>query len=188
MTKSRKQRKAQKQARRQSKKGTKPLNSKRGSHLWSFNHFRSIVLTRLLDDLYNLEESGLKDEHCQKITDALNYFGNAATDIPSAGPFLGPLYKDIEDFTELYRKWNDVKGKDADAVAERRALRLKLKAQRHRITNKARKLQAAIDEKMDTKLLQAGYQALSGLITAVPDLFSGLGKALTEYAKRGGAS
>lgn len=187
MAKGRKQRKAQKRARRQSPKGTKPLNSKRGSHLWSFNHFRSIVLTRLLDDLYNLEESGIKDEYCRKITDALNYFGNAATEIPSA-PFLGPIYKDIEDFTELYQKWNDVSGRGAEQVQQRRNLRLKLKAQRHRITNKTRKLQVAIDEKLDTKLLEASYQALGGLITAVPDLFSGLGKALTEYAKRGGAS
>ncbi len=188
MTKSRKQRKARKLARRQAKRGTKPLVAKRGSRVWSFNHFRSVVLTRLLDDLYNLEQSGIKDEYCQKIAAALNYFGNAATDIPSAGPFLGPIYKDIEKFTELYQQWNDVRGKGTDAAGERRTLRLKLKAQRHRITNKARKLQVAIDEKLDTKLLESGYQALGGLITAVPDLFSGLGKALTEYAKRGGAS
>jgi hypothetical protein len=188
MTKSRKQRKAKKLARGQAKKDAKPLVARRGSRVWSFNHFRSVVLTRLLDDLYNLEQSGIKDEYCQKITAALNYFGNAATDIPSAAPLLGPIYKDIEKFTELYQRWNDVKGKDADKVEERRALRLKLKAQRHRITNKARKLQVAIDEKLDAKLLEAGYQALAGLITAVPDLFSGLGKALTAYAKRGGTS
>ncbi|MFZ5903104.1 MAG: hypothetical protein ACOYZ8_06110 [Chloroflexota bacterium] len=188
MTKSRKQRKARKQARRQSKAGARPLAAKRGSRLWSFNHFRSVVLTRLLDDLYNLEQTGVKDEYCRKIAAALNYFGNAATDIPSAGPFLGPIHKDIEKFTELYQKWNDVNGKGTAAAEERRSLRLKLKDQRHRITNKARKLQVAIDEKMDAKLLEAGYQALSGLVTAVPDLFSGLGKALTTYAKRGGTS
>lgn len=183
-------RKSQKSSKKEkkSKSGGKPLNNKRGSRLWSFNHFRSIVLTRLLDDLYNLEESGLKDEHCQKIVAALNYFGNASTDIPSSGPFLAPIYKDIEKFTELYEKWNDVKGKGDEKVEERRDLRMKLKTQRQRITNKARKLQAAIDEKMDVKLLEAGYQALSELITAVPDLFSGLGKALNTYAKRSAAS
>jgi len=62
------------------------------------------------NDLYNLEGTGIEDKYCQKISASLNYFSNAATNIPSAMPLMGPLYKDIEKFTELYQKWNDVAG------------------------------------------------------------------------------
>jgi len=160
------------------------LNSKRGSPLWRFNYFRSVVLTNLLNDLYNLEQTGIEDKHCQKISASLNYFSNAATDIPSAGPLVGPLYKDIEKFTELYQAWNDIKGGEPEMVASRRELRLKLMTQRQKITNKARKLQVAIQENVDTELMKAGFDALSELITAVPDLLGNVGKALKEFVKR----
>ncbi|GEM_PF-3244094 len=162
------------------------LDARRGTRLWSFNYFRSIVLTRLLDDLYNLEKQGLPDEYCQQILAVLNYFGNAATDIPSAPPFLGPIYQDIEQFTRLYERWNAVKGVGASQTQERAKLRLKLKYQRQRITDKARRLQVAIDQNMDMALLQASYQALKTLIAAAPDLFRGLSKALEVYVQRGG--
>ncbi len=162
------------------------LNGRRGSPVWRFNYFRSVVLTSLLNDLYNLEQTGIEDKHCRKITASLTYFSNAATDIPSAGPFMGPIYRDIEKFTTLYQAWNDIKGRDLEAAALRRELRLKLMAQRQTITNKARKLQFAIQENVDARLMKSGFDALSELITAVPDLLGNLGKALGEFAKRGG--
>jgi hypothetical protein len=69
-------------------------------------------------------------------------------------------------------------------VASRRELRLKLMTQRQKITNKARKLQVAIQENVDTELMKAGFDALSELITAVPDLLGNVGKALKEFVKR----
>lgn len=99
---------------------------------------------------------------------------------------MGPIYRDIEKFTTLYQAWNDIKGRDLEAAALRRELRLKLMAQRQTITNKARKLQFAIQENVDARLMKSGFDALSELITAVPDLLGNLGKALGEFAKRGG--
>lgn len=186
MSKSRKKQKAQSPAGKQTETSTRELNGKRGSPVWRFNYFRSVVLTSLLNDLYNLEQTGIEDKHCKKIAASLNYFSNAATDISSAGPFMGPLYKDIEKFTELYLAWNDIKGEDSEMVVSRRELRHKLMAQRQRITNKARQLQFAIQENVDTQLMKSGFDALGELITAVPDLLSNLGKALEEFAKRGG--
>jgi hypothetical protein len=159
---------------------------RRGSPAWRFNYFRSVILTKLLDDLYNLEETGIEDRHCRKIAASLNYFSNAATNIPSAGPFVGPLYKDIEKFADLYQSWNGVKGQGSEMTASRKELRLKMKAQRQVITNKARKLQVAIQENVDAELMKAGFDALSELITAVPALLGGVGKALNEFVKRGG--
>ena len=181
MSKSRRKQKAQ-----STETSAKKLNGKRGSPVWRFNYFRSVVLTSLLNDLYNLEQTGIEDQHCKKIAASLNYFSNAATDIPSAGPFMGPLYKDIEKFIELYQAWNDIQGGDLEAAASRRGLRLKLMSQRQRITNKARQLQFAIQENVDTQLMKSGFDALGELITVVPDLLSNLGKALGEFAKRGG--
>ncbi len=185
MSKSPKKQKAQSQGSKEPKTSTKKLNGKRGSSVWRFNYFRSVVLTSLLNDLYNLEQTGIEDKHCTKITASLNYFSNAATNIPSAGPFIGPLYKDIEKFTELYQAWNDIKGKGLEEAASRRELRRKLMAQRQKITNKARQLQLAIQENVDAELMKSGFDALGELITAVPELLSNLGKALGEFAKRG---
>ena len=175
-----------KNLKKQNGRSEQKLDSKRGSPVWRFNSFRSAVLTSLLNDLYNLEQTGIEDKHCQKIAASLNHFSNAATDIPSAGPVIGPLYKDIEKFTEFYQAWNDIKGSGEEMVGARQELRLKLMAQRQKITNKARKLQVAIQENVDTELMKAGFDALSELITAVPDLFGNLGKVLKEFTKRTG--
>jgi hypothetical protein len=175
-----------KHRKKQAGKSKVKLNSRRGSPVWRFNTFRSVVLTKLLDDLYNLEQTGMDDKYCQKISASLNYFSNAATDIPSAPPLMGPLYKDIEKFTELYQKWNDVQGKDPGAAVLRKEIRLQLMGQRQKITDKARKLQVAIQDNVDTELMKAGFDALSELTRAVPDLLGNLGKALAEFAKRAG--
>lgn len=162
------------------------VDNTRGSMLWSFNYFRKNILTNLLNDLYNLESTGLEDEICNKIQDSLEYFGNAATEIPKGGVMTGPIYKDIAKFADLYRDWNSIKGEDDKSRDKRRTARLKLKKQRQIITNKARKLQYELDNNLDQKLLEAGYRALGDLTTLVPDLLNNLTKSLNEFGKRGG--
>jgi hypothetical protein len=39
---------------------------------------------------------------------------------------------------------------------------------------------------VDTELMKAGFDALSELITAVPDLLGNIGKVLKEFTKRTG--
>lgn len=165
---------------------SREVDSSRGSTLWSFNYFRKNILTNLLDDLYNLETTGLEDEICNKIQASLEYFGNAATEIPKGGLMTGPIYKDIEKFTNLYQDWNNIKGKDEKSKDKRREARIKLKKQRQIITNKARRLQYELDNNLDQKLLESGYSAISDLTTLVPDLLNNLTKSLNEFVKRGG--
>lgn len=161
------------------------LDTRRGSKVWAFNYFRSQVLTGLLNDLSDSEQNGIDDAHCQQIQTALQHFSNAATEVPSA-PFIGPLYKDIDQFTHLYISWNNIKGSDAEAKAQRQKVHQGLKAQRQKITNKARKLQFAIEENLDQQLMQTGYKVLHELTAGAPTVLGNLFKILKEYAKRGG--
>jgi len=165
---------------------SRSVDNTRGSTLWSFNYFRMNILTNLLNDLYNLESTGLEDEICDKIQASLEYFGNAATEIPRGGLMTGPIYKDIEKFTKLYTDWNEIKGEDKKNQDKRRAVRLKLKKQRQIITNKARKLQYELDNNLDQSLLEAGYRSMADLTTLVPDLLNNLTKSLNVFVKRGG--
>jgi predicted nucleotide-binding protein (sugar kinase/HSP70/actin superfamily) len=162
------------------------VNNTRGSTLWSFNYFRQNILTNLLDDLYDLESTGLDDKICNKIQAFLEYFGNAATDIPEGGFMTGPIYKDIEKFTNFYVNWNKIKGEDEESRQKRKSARLKLKEQRQAITNKARRLQYELDNNLDQKLLEAGYRAIGDLTTLVPDLLNNLTQSFNEFVKRGG--
>ena len=162
------------------------VDNTRGSTLWSFNYFRENILTNLLNDIYDLKSTGLEDDICKKIQDFLEYFGNAATDIPEGGFMTGPIYKDIEKFTNLYDDWNSIKGEDENNKKKHRAVRLKLKKQRQTITNKARKIQYELDNNLDQKLLEAGYRAVGDLATLVPDLLNNLTQSFNEFVKRGG--
>lgn len=162
------------------------VDNTRGSRLWSFNYFRQNILTNLLDDLYDLESTGLDDKICAKIQSFLEYFGNAATDIPEGGFMTGPIYKDIEKFTSSYESWNNIKGDDEESQQKRKSVRLKLKKQRQTITNKARRLQYELDNNLDQKLLEAGYRTIGDLTTLVPDLLNNLTQSFNEFVKRGG--
>jgi hypothetical protein len=173
---------------KKSKKKSQPrtVDNTRGSKLWSFNYFRQSILTNLLDDLYDLETTGLDDNICEEIHTFLEYFGDAATDIPEGGFMTGPIYKDIEKFTNTYINWNKIKGEDEESRKKRRSIRSKLKQQRQLITNKARRLQYELDTNLDQKLLEAGYNAIGNLITLVPDLLNNLTRSFNEFVKRGG--
>ncbi len=164
------------------------VDNTRGSTLWSFNYFRQSILTTLLDDLYDLESTGLDDKICNKIQSFLEYFGDAATDIPEGGFMTGPIYKDVEKFTNLYVNWNKIKGDDGECRQKRKSARMKLKEQRQVITNKARRLQYELDNNLDQKLLEAGYRAIGDLTTLVPDLLNNLTQSFNEFVKRGGTS
>jgi len=185
MTSGKKQNKKRKLKRSQPDQ-PRTVDNTRGSTLWHFNYFRQSILTNLLDDLYDLESTGLDDKICNRIQSFLEYFGNAATAIPEGGFMTGPVYKDIEKFTNFYVNWNNIKGEDDESRQKRRSARLKLKGQRQVITNKARRLQYELDNNLDQRLLEAGYGAIGDLTTLVPDLLNNLTRSFNEFVKRGG--
>ena len=167
---------------------SRAVDNTRGSTLWSFNYFRINILTSLLNDLYDLETKGLEDEICEKVQASLEYFANAATDIPEGGFMTGPIYKDIEKFTNIYADWNKIKGGGEEIRQKRKSIRLKLRKQRQTITNKTRRLQYELDNNLDQKLMESGYRAIGDLTTLVPDLLNNLTQSFNEFVKRRGKS
>lgn len=169
-------------------KASREVDNTRGSHLWSYNHFRTRILTSLLNDLIDLENSGFEDDKiCDKIQLALDYFINASTHVPQGG-FLsgGPLYKEIENFKNTYVRWNNIKGgKDIHRVERRKRIR-ELRDKRQKISNKVRKLQYELDNNLDQKILHDTYRAIGNIIGMVPDIFKNLSDSYADYLKRGG--
>ena len=166
-------------------KGSRQVDNGRGSKLWAFNHFRSPILTSLLNDLVELEHDGLTEAYCSKVLSSLEYFANYATEFPRGGPLTGPIYQQILAFTQTYREWNDIEGQSEDARNRRRRLLRKLRSQRQKITDKARTLQYELENELDRQLLADTYRAIGDLITMGPGLFRNLAGAYGEYLKRG---
>jgi hypothetical protein len=163
------------------------INASRGTQLWAFNHFRSSVLGKLLDDLVDMEEEGLDDELCKKVRISLDHFVNATTAIPKGGILSGgPISKDAGEFAEIYKTWNDVSGKSAESIAQRRKALGRLRKKRQKIANKISKMQFEIQNNLDHKLLMASYNGLEELISFVPSVFKNLSSALSDFLKRKG--
>lgn len=161
------------------------FSAERGTPLYAYNYFRSNVMTALLNDLIELENQGLDEEHCKVVRQSLGHFVNATTEIPRGGFLTGALSSEVEEFEELYKKWNDVQGRDPGAVEERRKLLKRLRRARQNITDRIRDLQVEIFLGLDRAILVATYRALADLIQAAPAIFRNLGQALVEYNKRG---
>ncbi len=174
------------------KKASKPQKSRavdntRGSNLWSFNHFRTSILTGLLNDIIDLENQGLEEDHCNIIRKSLEYFVNAATNVPEGGLFSGKaLYLNIEYFLNTYKSWNDIEGNKPENLIKRRKIVSKLRERRQDITNKSRRLQYELENNLDQKLLSDSYTAIGEIIKLVPNIFKNLSTSYSDYLKRGG--
>lgn len=160
------------------------VDNTRGSHLWAYNHFRINILTSLLNDLIEMENEGLTEEYCSQVRKSLEYFINASTNVPQGG-FLsgGPLYKEIESFSETYTAWNDINGKSPENTKYRRKLVGELRKKRQKITDKVRKLQYELDNNLDQKILEETYNAIGNLVNMVPNLFKNLSSSYKTYLK-----
>lgn len=169
-------------------KMSRNVDNTRGSHLWSYNHFRTSILTSLLNDLIDLENNGFENENiCKQVQRSLEYFINASTHVPQGG-FLsgGPLYKEIENFKEAYVAWNNVHGGDDVHKSQRRKYMRKLRDRRQSISNKVRRLQYELENNLDQKILHDSYRAIGEMITMVPNVFINLSVSYKDYLKRGG--
>ena len=171
----------------ENKETSRVVDNTRGSHLWSYNHYRSRILTSLLNDLIELENEGLDEENCKMVRRSLEYFVNASTSVPKGG-FLsgGPLYKEIESFAATYKEWNDVNGRDEFNIQMRRKKVRELRKNRQRISNKIRKLQYELENNLDQKVLHDSYNAIGDIIKLVPGIFKNLSSSYNDYLKKGG--
>ncbi len=163
------------------------VDASQGSDLWIQTFFKETMLTALLNDIGSLEDRGLDDEHCEYVQRALEKYADATTAVPNVGFFAGKsLSKRIELFAEIYRDWNDVDGFSENEIRQRRSFHRSLRKARQEIADKERKLRFEIVNNYDVAGLKAGYEALQGVITLVPDTFKNVGKALDKYFSRGG--
>lgn len=92
---------------------------------------RKSVLKTLLDDLAINSKAGIPDESCQRVTDALQatIAAFSAKDLadPEANALLRKVRQTMEQFRDIYKDWNKVKGQDREAQLEREALHEKLR-------------------------------------------------------------
>ena len=153
----------------------------RGTALWGMNRLRSDALPHLLDDLLLLERKGLTPDNCSQVKLALGKIVNAATGIPDGGFLKSVVWKQFAEFEEIYHYWNSVGGEDEVAVEHRRKALKKLRDRRHKIANTIRRNQHILANDLDFKLLDASYEAIADLTTAVPDLFVNLAKAVGRF-------
>lgn len=161
------------------------FSAARGTTLYAYNYYKANVLTSLLNDLIALENEGIAEDYCKIVKRSLGNFVNATTEVPKGGFLTGALSREVEEFEELYSKWNDVRGKDEDAIKERRKLLKKLRKSRQDITDKMRSLQVEMFLGLDRVILVSTYRAIADLIQAAPNIFKNLSEALVEYNKRG---
>jgi hypothetical protein len=98
---------------------------------------------------------------------------------------MSELLQEIDEFKRLYFEWNEIRGSTEKDSWDRHEYLGRLRDQRQRITNKARRLQYELDNELDQKLLVDTYRAIGELINLVPNLFKNLAHAYNEYLARG---
>ena len=167
----------------ENKNSSRPVDGSFGTPLWKVNHYRSKMLTALLDDLVELESVGADVECFGKICLSLEYFINALTEVPNDMLSGKPLYEMVEDFLDLCQEWNEVKGTGRDSVFQRRLIIRKLRKVRQRISNKTRKLQYQLENNTDIQMLSDAYKAIGGIMNLLPDTFRHVGKAVKKYLR-----
>lgn len=155
--------------------------AKRGSPVWAFNRFKQDVLVKLMYDLYELADSGITDEQCKHIRDALEKISISMSNIPDNFLFTGSIMSAFDKFKDLYIDWNDVKGQDDRAIKKRTYILEKMKNKRHKLASITRKNQHILYKNLDLKLIEDMYQALGSIPNAFPELFKNLGSAIQRY-------
>lgn len=160
------------------------VDTSRGSLLWTLNSFRTDGLTRLLDDLIDLENEGLAPEQCAEVRRALEKIASKAAAIPDGSFWRGTIYQEFEAFSEIYVHWNSHAGQSAEVIERRREALKGLRRCRHSIARRIRINQFILQNELDLVLVDAMYSSLRDLARTLPDLFKHLGEAVARYEAR----
>jgi hypothetical protein len=160
------------------------LDASRGTALWGLNWFRRDALTALLDDLLDMQRTGVDDAICGHVKESLGKVVNIYTSVPDGGFLRSVIWKELQRFSDKYADWNDVYGDDLVAINNRQKSLRELRNRRHKIAKKIRYNQHILANELDLQLIDATYDALSGLIKSVPGIFSNLAKAINRYLSR----
>jgi hypothetical protein len=158
------------------------LDCSRGTVVWGFNWFRTDALTQFLNDLLELENRGMEEEHCDLVQGAIGRIVNVATAIPDGSWLRRSVWSELQVFEQLYIEWNHHAGPDSHH--HRRHTLRHMRRRRNRIATRVRKNQFILSNELDLKLVEDMHGALGNLTTSLPELFKNLAAAVGRFASR----
>jgi hypothetical protein len=145
--------------------------------LWAANRFRSDTFPHLLDDLLVAEQNGLPPGVCPELQIALGKIVNAATEFPDGSFWRSSVLGHVQKLEDLYREWNDVRGR-------RRKLN-QMRKRRLKLSTAMRQNQEALAKQLDLKLMEAMFEALGDLTKALPSIFMKFSQGDRPIPRRG---
>ncbi|WP_439372677.1 hypothetical protein [Bradyrhizobium sp. DASA03120] len=157
---------------------------RRNTPAWAMDRFRSDALPRFLDDLAPVSETGISEAECQRVRATLNQFTDHASWLPDGGVFRRAIWQHLQDFHDLYSKWNDVQGTDDASRALRFEIIREIRGCRNRLAKAVRVNSHLLNKELDLKLVDAYYKSLGDLVRAAPRLFLKLSEAVARYSAR----
>jgi hypothetical protein len=143
---------------------------------------RKYTLRALLDDLTDLEREGLSQERCLSVQNAIQKLANAAAEIPDGSFFQGTILKEVEQFEEVYIRWNGYTGAGDEMTKCRRTALKKLRKRRQRMARRIHLNQYVLENNMDLELVQVTHAAFRDVVRSGPHLFRSLAKSLERMA------
>ena len=156
----------------------------RGTPGYAINFFRSDILVNLQLDLKRLERTGIDEEVCSRVRNLLSALVSAASAEPNASLWGASIHEVLRKYEQVYKRWNDVKGQDQEAIAARDDLLQKLQDIRHKLANRARNNSHSLSEAHDLELVSTINDALRETINIVPGMFSALAKSAARFQVR----
>ncbi|WP_041598648.1 hypothetical protein [Hahella chejuensis] len=160
------------------------VDRRRGSTLWGINQFRSDALSQLLNDLLCRENVGFEDAQCDKVKQALGEIVNAATAIPDGNFLQRTVWKEMQDFADIYARWNSHSGNDPKFIKRRQTELKKLRSKRNKIARRMRNNQRILEKELDLKFVEGIYGSMDDLVRALPEVFTNLAKAVERFSQR----
>ena len=159
------------------------VDASRGTVLWNVNRFRTDVLVSLLNDLSELEETGLEEHECRQVQSALAKMTNTATAVPDHSFWGRSIWSQFKRFEEIYDEWNGHEGTGREIAKARRSSLQKLRSRRNRIASRIRKNQFLLQNELDGKMIKDLYEAFGALSNSLPELFRNVSRALSDIKK-----
>ncbi len=160
------------------------IDASRGTSLWSYNVFRSRILSSLLNDLLLKEENGINDDECKNIRFFLGRIVNIATDLPDGGFLKKSVFSLITDFEKEYIKWNEIKISQPNATNVRSKQLQHLRRKRKKIATVARRNQFILEKELDLKIVESIYTAVNELIEKIPHIVIDLSREYKNYERK----
>lgn len=158
--------------------GDGAVDQRRGTPIWAYEQLRKDALVQLMIDLSRLEQRGLSRVECDQVRQALEELALAASAIPDKRLFRSSIRGKLNRFAAGYVAWNGHTGKDPATRLARRAAINRLADLRQELAVVERRNWHIIRTEVDLELVTKMYGALGNVITAMPDLFANLAKAV----------